>query len=47
MAPEYFMYGKVNEEKYVYYFGVVLIDLITGRKPINRNNPKGQEVLVM
>jgi len=41
------MYGKVNEKMNVYSSGVVLLELITGRKPINDKNPKGQEILVM
>lgn len=47
LAPEYFMYGKVNEKTDMYSFGVVLLELISGRKPINSNNPKGHESLVM
>ena len=41
------MYGKVNEKIDVYSFGLVPLELITGRKPINSNNPKGQEIMVM
>lgn len=47
LAPEYFVYGKVNDKTDVYAFGVVLLELITGRKPIDRTNPKGQESLIM
>lgn len=47
LAPEYFMYGKVNEKIDAYAFGVVLLELLSGRKPISNEYPKGQESLVM
>ncbi|KAA8538397.1 hypothetical protein F0562_028057 [Nyssa sinensis] len=47
LAPEYFMYGKVNDKIDVYAFGVVLLELLSGRKPISSDYPKGQESLVM
>ncbi|XP_052880774.1 protein kinase STUNTED isoform X1 [Gossypium arboreum] len=47
LAPEYFMYGKVNDKIDVYAFGVVLLELLSGRKPISNDCPKGQESLVM
>ncbi|KAF7816806.1 putative receptor-like serine/threonine-protein kinase [Senna tora] len=47
LAPEYFMYGKVNDKIDVYAFGVVLLELLSGRKPIGGDYPKGQESLVM
>ncbi|XP_015885783.2 LOW QUALITY PROTEIN: protein kinase STUNTED [Ziziphus jujuba] len=47
LAPEYFMYGKVNNKIDVYAYGVVLLELLSGRKPISSEYPKGQESLVM
>ncbi|CAN6459209.1 unnamed protein product [Victoria cruziana] len=47
LAPEYFMYGKINSKIDVYSFGVLLLELLSGRKPISNEYPKGQESLVM
>ncbi|CAH8380049.1 unnamed protein product [Eruca vesicaria subsp. sativa] len=47
LAPEYFMYGKVSDKVDVYAFGVVLLELISGRDPISFEKPKGEESLVM
>lgn len=34
-APEYFMYGIVDEKTDVFAFGVLLLELITGQRAFN------------
>lgn len=41
------MYGRVSNKIDVYAYGVVLLELVTGRKRIDDENPKGEESLVM
>ncbi|CAN1167314.1 PTI1-like tyrosine-protein kinase At3g15890 [Linum perenne] len=36
LAPEYAMWGKVSESCDVYSFGILLLEVITGRKPIEK-----------
>lgn len=35
MAPEYFMHGITHEKTDVFAFGVLLLELITGRRAVN------------
>ncbi|XP_041994959.1 probable serine/threonine-protein kinase PBL22 [Salvia splendens] len=47
LAPECFMHGELNEKIDVYAFGVVLLELLSGKKAIDNGQPKGQESLVV
>lgn len=46
-APEYANVGKASLKSDVFSFGVVLLELASGRLPINRSSNKSEESLVM
>ncbi|RYQ83584.1 hypothetical protein Ahy_B10g102325 [Arachis hypogaea] len=45
LAPEYAQSGQITEKANVYSFGVVLVEIVTGRKAVDLTRPKGQQCL--
>jgi hypothetical protein len=38
LAPEYFMHGIVDEKTDIFAFGVLLLELITGRRAVDSDS---------
>ncbi|KAI3733603.1 hypothetical protein L6452_13047 [Arctium lappa] len=45
-APEYVMTGHLTSRSDVYSFGVVLLEILTGRRSMDKNRPNGEHNLV-
>ncbi|KAK9124213.1 hypothetical protein Sjap_013815 [Stephania japonica] len=45
-APEYIQTGRLTSKSDVWSYGVVLYELITGRRPLDRNRPKNEQKLL-
>ncbi|XP_031743168.1 probable LRR receptor-like serine/threonine-protein kinase At1g51810 isoform X2 [Cucumis sativus] len=47
IAPEYLMHGKLSDKIDIYAFGIVLLELLSGRRPIDFGVAEGQRSLVL
>uniref|UniRef100_A0A7N0UVF8 non-specific serine/threonine protein kinase n=1 Tax=Kalanchoe fedtschenkoi TaxID=63787 RepID=A0A7N0UVF8_KALFE len=45
-APEYVQTGRLTSKNDVWSYGVFLFELITGRRPLDRNRPKSEQKLL-
>ncbi|CAN8259907.1 unnamed protein product [Cochlearia groenlandica] len=45
-APEYIHTGRLTSKSDVWGYGVFIYELITGRRPVDRNKPKGEQKLL-
>ena len=42
MAPEYASTGMLNERSDVYSFGILIMEIISGRSPVDYARPAGE-----
>lgn len=42
VAPEYACTGMLNEKSDIYSFGILIMEIITGRSPVDYSRPKGE-----
>ncbi|KAL4351739.1 hypothetical protein GQ457_06G033290 [Hibiscus cannabinus] len=45
-APEYMMTGHLTHKTDVWSFGVLLYEILSGRRSIDRNRPKSEQILL-
>lgn len=45
VAPEYASTGMLNERSDVYSFGILLMEVISGRSPVDYSRPAGEVFL--
>ncbi|XP_024973838.1 receptor-like cytoplasmic kinase 176 isoform X1 [Cynara cardunculus var. scolymus] len=45
-APEYMATGHLTERSDIYSFGVVLLEILTGKRCIDKNRPSNEQILV-
>ncbi|XP_040384070.1 serine/threonine-protein kinase PCRK1-like isoform X2 [Oryza brachyantha] len=45
-APEYIHTGRLSSKNDIWSYGVVLYELLTGRRPLDRNRPRGEQNLI-
>jgi hypothetical protein len=47
LAPEYATYGQLSEKVDIYSFGVLLLEVLSGRRNIDTNYPMDRRYLVV